>query len=325
MAETDHDLHLADPSIDMSLWAGREDVEPDSLRWHQVVTPYKRASEPGVVLVGFGCDAGVARNQGRVGAAEGPRSLRRALAPLAWHRRAPVFDAGDVNCHGNDDMESAQARLAERLATLLANSQLPVALGGGHEMAYASWSGLTRHLEARGERCPKIGIVNLDAHFDLRDPSQVRSSGTPFAQIAAECEARGWPFRYACLGVSRANNTRALFDRARKLGVLIKEDREFLPHRFEAIQRELERFMAHCDHLYLTVDLDVLPSSEAPGVSAPAARGVALAMIETLIETVRDSGKLRLADFAELNPSFDNDGRTARAAARLIHQLTLDT
>ncbi len=82
--------------------------------------------------------------------------------------------------------------------------------------------------------------------------------------------------------------------------------------------------MARCDQLYLTLDLDVLPAAQAPGVSAPAAYGVALAQIEALAECVRDSGKLRVIDIAELNPRIDSDGRTARAAARLLHQLTLD-
>ncbi|WP_209539103.1 formimidoylglutamase [Billgrantia sulfidoxydans] len=325
MAKASTDPHLADPAIDMSLWAGREDSEPDSLRWHQAITPLKRGVNTGIALLGFACDAGVARNQGRIGAAEGPRAIRRALAPLAWHRTAPVFDAGDVNCHGNDDLEAAQQRLAERVAALLSASHLPLILGGGHEVAFGSWSGLARHLQAQAEARPRVGIINLDAHFDLRDPGRTVSSGTPFAQIAAECDRRGWPFRYACLGVSRASNTRALFARARELGVLVREDREFTAQHLDAIVRDLQRFMAHCDHLYLTVDLDVLPAAEAPGVSAPAARGVSLALLEPLIEAVRDSGKLRLADIAELNPGFDIDGRTARAAARLIHQLTLDS
>ncbi|APX92715.1 formimidoylglutamase [Halomonas sp. 1513] len=311
-------------SIDMSAWAGREDPEADSLRWHQAIQPLMPDSPPGVALLGFACDAGVARNKGRIGAAKGPRALRRALAPLAWHRQAPAYDAGDVSCHGDTDMEAAQARLAERLAALLASGQRPIALGGGHEIAFASWSGLARHLDASGADKPRVGIINLDAHLDLRDPAHVRSSGTPFAQIAEACEARGWPFRYACLGVSRAANTRALFNRARELGVLVREDRDFQPPRLDAIQRDLERFMARCDHLYLTIDLDVLPAAEAPGVSAPAARGVTLAQLEPLIEAVRDSGKLRLADLAELNPDHDIDQRTARSAARLIHQLTLD-
>lgn len=124
--------------------------------------------------------------------------------------------------------------------------------------------------------------------------------------------------------MSRAANTRALFNRAAQLGVMVREDRDFQPAHLECIQRDLERFMVRCDHLYLTVDLDVLPAGEAPGVSAPAARGVSLALIEPLIETIRDSGKLRLADLAELNPGHDIDSRTARAAARLAFQLALD-
>ncbi|WP_444679331.1 arginase family protein [Halomonas sp. E19] len=62
-----------------------------------------------------------------------------------------------------------------------------------------------------------------------------------------------------------------------------------------------------------------------PGSERPHRPRRALALIEPLLEAVRDSGKLRLADVAELNPSFDIDGRTAKAAARLIHRLTLDT
>ncbi|GEN25289.1 formimidoylglutamase [Halomonas cupida] len=325
-------------AIDMSPWQGRTDPEPDSDRWHQRIQPLAPSAVPGTALIGFACDAGVARNQGRIGAAGGPAAIRRALAPLAWHRQGPAHDAGDVVCQG-DALEEAQHELASQVAGLLDNGHRPLVLGGGHEVAFASWSGLARHLEnhealsgsaepCQTEPCkarPRIGIINLDAHFDLRDPSHVRSSGTPFAQIADSCSERGWPFRYACLGVSRAANTRALFQRAKSLGVLVREDREFTPARSEALVRDLGRFISRCDHLYLTTDLDVLPSAEAPGVSAPAARGVSLAMLEPLIESIRDSGKLRLADIAELNPEFDQDNRTARVAARLVHLLTLDT
>lgn len=312
-----------DNIIDMSPWQGRTDPEPDSERWHQQVQPLTEGAEPGCVLLGFACDAGVARNQGRTGAAEGPAALRRALAPLAWHRVGPAYDAGDVRC-GSGAMEDAQQALAERLAPLLDVGHRPIVLGGGHEVAYASWSGLAQHLAGRGETAPRVGIINLDAHFDLRNPSYVRSSGTPFAQIANDCAQCGWPFQYACLGVSRASNTRSLFQRAIQLNVMVREDREFETSCLSGLLKDVEAFTADCDHLYLTIDLDVLPAAEAPGVSAPAARGVPLALIEPLIELIRDSGKLRLADLAELNPSRDIDGRTARVAARLVHLLTLN-
>ncbi|CAO1669042.1 formimidoylglutamase [Salinicola sp. NYA28a] len=309
-------------NIDMSIWQGRVDPEPNSARWHQCVRPWKKDATPGAALLGFASDAGVKRNQGRPGAADGPPAIRRALANLAWHRQGPAYDAGTVVCEG-DALEEAQQHLAERVASLLDDRQFPVVLGGGHEIAFGSWQGLARHLEAQDSQAPRVGIINLDAHFDLRDPAHMRSSGTPFAQIAAQCEARDWPFYYACLGVSRASNTRALFQRAEALDVLVHEDREFNATRLDAIMRDIERFVARCEHLYLTIDLDVLPAAEAPGVSAPAARGVSLALLEPLIEIVRDSGKLRLTDIAELNPEHDIDSRTTKIAARLVHQLTL--
>ncbi|SJN08939.1 Formiminoglutamase [Halomonas citrativorans] len=309
--------------FDGTLWQGRTDPEPDSERWHQMIQPLAEGDTPGCTLLGFACDAGVARNHGRVGASEGPAALRRALAPLAWHRQGPVYDAGDVRCEG-DAMEVAQQALADRLASLLRVGHLPIVLGGGHEVAYASWSGLAHHLADSGKKAPRVGIVNLDAHFDLRDPQYVRSSGTPFSQIANDCAQRGWLFQYACFGISRASNTQVLFQRAAHLNVMVREDREFDATCLPGLLNDVEEFTEDCDHLYLTIDLDVLPATEAPGVSAPAARGVPLSLIEPLIECIRDSGKLRLADLAELNPGLDIDGRTARAAARLVHLLTLN-
>lgn len=304
----------------MDLWQGRIDPEADSARWHQRIQPLADDSTPGVALLGFASDEGVRRNHGRVGAVGGPLAIRKALANLAWHRQGPAYDAGDVVC-AYGDLESAQARLGQNVCALLDAGHLPVVLGGGHEMAYGSWLGIAEHL-AGGT--PRIGIINFDAHFDLRDPAHIHSSGTPFAQIAEQCAARGWPFAYACLGVSRASNTRALFQRARDLDVLVREDREIREGSLSAIEAELTAFIAGCDAIYLTIDIDVLPACEAPGVSAPAARGVPLALLEPLLECIRDSGKLRLADLAELNPEHDIDSRTARVAARLIHLLTLN-
>ena len=114
-----------------------------------------------------------------------------------------------------------------------------------------------------------------------------------------------------------------MFQRAAELNVLVREDREIREGSLAAISAELSAFIAGCDAIYLTIDIDVLPACEAPGVSAPAARGVPLALLEPLLETVRDSGKLRLADLAELNPEYDIDARTAKVAARLIYLLTL--
>ena len=57
------------------------------------------------------------------------------------------------------------------------------------------------------------------------------------------------------------------------------------------------------------------------GVSAPAGFGVPYEVIHACALEATQSGKLALADVVELNPALDVDGRTAKAAARLIHTI----
>lgn len=302
----------------MSRWQGRIDAAEGDLgrRWHQIVKPLDEDAQPGgVALIGFACDAGVARNHGRTGARLGPQALRAVLGNMPVRRCHRIADAGDVVCD-DDELEKAQEELAAAIAGVLSRGKLPLAMGGGHEMAFGSFSGLARHLETQ-EKTPRIGIINLDAHFDLRVAERA-SSGTPFRQIAEDCQARGWPFHYCVLGISEFANTQALFDRARALGVRWMLDEEMHAAALDTIRATVAAFMAQVDHVYFTVCLDVLPATLAPGVSAPAPRGVPLEVVEPVIDMVAASGKLRLADFAELNPNHDVDQHTARVAARLL-------
>jgi formiminoglutamase len=310
-------------------WSGRIDAADGERgrRWHQVVRPVAAADRPGVALLGFASDAGVIRNHGRPGAADGPRTLRRALANLAWHGGddSRLYDAGNVTCEG-DQLEDAQATYAERLADLLHAGHFPIGLGGGHEIAWAAYPGLERALTG-DPRLERLGIVNFDAHLDLRRPEIPNrgTSGTPFLQIAESRAAAGREFRYLCLGASEAANTPALFDRARDLGVEIVLD---VDAGAPAAQSRLQRFIAESSTVYLTFCLDVLPPAVAPGVSAPSGLGVALHRAVALLrETLAHCGhrtpasKLLLADVAEFNPRFDPDGRTARTAARVVYEL----
>jgi len=310
-------------------WTGRVDAADGERgrRWHQVVQPVQQADRPGVALLGFASDAGVSRNHGRPGAADGPLALRRALANLAWHggSDAHLYDAGDVHCAG-DALEAAQSAYADRLAGLLRDRHFVVGMGGGHEIAWAAHSGLERAL-AGDPRFERLGIINFDAHLDLRRPETAGrgTSGTPFLQIAEARAARGLEFRYLCIGASEAANTPALFDRARTLGATIVTDLEAAQ---PEAQLQLQRFIAASSAVYLTLCLDVLPPAVAPGVSAPAGLGIALHRVIALLTGAlaacghgRPGSKLLVADIAELNPRFDPDGRTARTAARLAYEL----
>lgn len=299
-------------------WKGRVDLDAAGFtaRWHQLVGPVPdEGLLGGSTLLGLASDAGVRRNHGRAGAAQGPTALRAMLSNVALPVPYPLYDAGDVVC-ADDDLEGAQAAYAATLKDLLDRRTFPVGIGGGHEIAWATWCGLADHLAAR-EETPRIGVLNLDAHLDLRDDERA-TSGTPFRQIGEDCARRGWSFQYACFGASRFANTAALFGRAEWLDarVILDEDMGVLQR--DDVIDQLLLFLDNVDHLYMTVCLDVLPPDLAPGVSAPSARGVTLEVIEAIVLQAAVCGKLRVADVAELNPSFDIDNRTARVAARII-------
>ncbi|ALE04684.1 formimidoylglutamase (plasmid) [Arthrobacter sp. ERGS1:01] len=303
-------------------WTGRNDGDgPGHRRWWQAVATPATASagvdpsRPGpAALLGFCSDEGVRRNLGRVGAAAAPAAIRGALGSLAFHGERAVTDVGDVVVAGNA-LEDGQARAGAALTALLDAGQLTFVLGGGHETAFASYLGVAGTAAvANGAR---LGVLNLDAHFDLRD-APTPSSGTPFLQMARAEAAAGRELNYAVVGISEPNNTRVLFDTAHSLDVKYLLDEDCSQERSEAF---VAAFLETVDVVYLTIDLDVLPAAVAPGVSAPAAYGVPLPVIAAVCRQVAQSGKLFHFDVAELNPEFDIDNRTAKVAARLVDTL----
>ncbi|MCZ2403356.1 arginase family protein [Paenarthrobacter sp. Z7-10] len=313
------------------------------------------------VILGFRSDEGVRRNHGRRGAASAPAEIRSALGSLAFHAKRPVYDAGDIvvgvepdngrhaggepdgghagaEANSGDDagvepessgvvgdakaggpagdaLAAGQRRAGAAITALLDAGALPVVFGGGHETAFASYLGVSASKRIRDGA--RLGVLNLDAHFDLRN-APVPSSGTPFLQMAHAEAAAGRTLNYAVVGISEPNNTRALFDTADRLDVKYLPDEECTEDRTREF---VESFLATVDAVYLTIDLDVMPASVAPGVSAPAAFGVPLPVIVAICGQVAASGKLFHADLAELNPDFDVDSRTAMVAARLVHTL----
>lgn len=299
-------------------WSGRTDgLGSEHLRWHQAVTPYRPGTGPGTVLIGFASDEGVRRNKGRQGASAGPDALRKALSSMALGNETTLFDAGTVAVTG-DRLEEGQDALGRAVTTALDSGRLAVVLGGGHEVAYGTYLGVAG--SQLRQRYPRLGVLNLDAHFDLRsDP--IPSSGTPFRQIAEAEQAAGTSHRYDVIGISQPSNTTALFDTARSLGVRYLLDDHCGVSDRARVDEFVTDFLDDVDLVYLTIDLDVLPAGVAPGVSAPAAYGVPLEIIQRVCDRVSASGKLAVVDVAELNPTLDVDSRTARTAARLIHRI----
>ena len=300
-----------------SPWSGRSDPEDGdhALRMHHLV-----ADKGARAVLGFACEEGVRRNKGRVGAKEGPAALRNALAGLAaGPAPQPFVDLGDITVDGND-LEAGQELLGDHVAQALASYERLVVFGGGHETAFGDYLGLARHYQPA-----KIGIINFDAHLDLRNLGEAGpSSGTPFNQIRNLAPEK---FDYLCIGAAQEANSAALFERAADWGVGLVMDHQ-LADSPDAGLAAIDAMARRNDVLYLTIDIDVLPHYQAPGVSAPAARGVSFSTIEALTRHLIGKARtgecrLPLADLVELSPPHDRDGMTAKTAAYLARALLL--
>ncbi len=306
------------------IWKGRIDSDLDSKnhRWHQVVRCIpigKTDDSEEFALLGFECDEGVSRNQGRIGAAGGPDYFRSSVGSLCWHGdNEGLIDVGNIKL-GSEDLESAQELLGESVNQLLHHNKKLLVIGGGHETAFGHFLGVSEYLK-KVDPDAKPGILNIDAHFDLRPYHSGSHSGSPFLQALEHSFSMGQDLEYFVHGINLQNNTKSLFETAEKWKVDFNTNQEVLKGDKSA-KKKLRRFIDHRTHIYLTICLDVFDASIAPGVSAPAWHGIQLQHALDVIRLIKKSGKLISMDICELNPVYDVDYKTAKLAGMLAAEL----
>lgn len=269
-----------------------------------------------VAILGYAVDEGVRRNGGRVGAKFAPNLVRKRLAKLPMHfSNKTILDVGTIHCP-NEELEYSHEVLSGAVSRMLEKNVFPVVIGGGHDISYGHFKGIQQFLQ--GSEKKTIGILNFDAHFDLRSVDTVRNSGTPFYQIHQDLEEAGEAFHYCVLGIQQQSNMKTLFERADALGVSYLKSNVCTLQNFELVKQTLDAFLEKVDHVYLTIDLDAFASVYAPGVSAPSPFGLTPEFGVKVLEYLFASKKVISCDIAELNPTYDIDERSALLVARLI-------
>jgi formiminoglutamase len=272
-------------------------------------------------LIGFKCDEGIRRNKGRIGAKDGPEWIRKACSNLANHFKdhTLIIDIGDISCEDNN-LEAAQEEFRKLVSKINSFGYFIFGFGGGHEIAFPHYMGLLKNYPKN----KTIGIINIDAHFDLRLPEEKASSGTPFYQIAMSSTEIGLPFNYFVVGIQKYSNTQALFRRADELGVHYIYSHDLKEHNLHLQKEKIKQFIQQVDAVFLTICMDVFDISVAPGVSAPSVIGLQPFLALELIKEIVKSGKLISANIAELNPSVDQDDKTSKLASKLIFEIITD-
>jgi formimidoylglutamase len=269
-----------------------------------------------IALLGLPDDTGVRLNGGRVGACDGPRAFRAALArfgaaydgarKVALDTR--VFDAGDVDPAPGADaaaLFATHARVAAAAQQLHGLGLVVVAVGGGHDLSLPAVSALSMHTGA------PLGGVNVDAHLDVR---QDVGSGMPFRRLIEG----GWldAARFVELGLGRFANDEGDSTWLRQHGAKMVLSDDVARSGVRAASLLGQVLGAGVG--FVSIDLDVLDASIAPGVSAPNPEGLLLRDAAQLAEAAGRDERIRHFDLMELCPTHDAEGRTARAAAYLF-------
>jgi formimidoylglutamase len=315
-------------------WSGPSG-DPNDEQFGDVVerTSPDAAGQYDAVLVGEPYDGAVI---GRKGARHGPAALREALAATKTHQ----FDAGPVGRLGDlGDVAWLAARMAGDATAAVAGVQrrvrdatrtvhdaaethgaLPVFLGGDNSLTYPNAAPLLDR---------DLGVINFDAHLDVREPREGPTSGTPYRQLFDDgLDA------YACVGARHFETSTDYHDYVRERGGEIVTAEEVGEDPVEAVDRALAA-TDDVEAVYVSVDLDVLDAAAAPGVSAPTPGGLSTRELYRMLRLVasearRDpelasgrrprGGDDRVAGFevVECAPRLDEGDRTVRAGARAV-------
>ncbi|MBQ3437670.1 MAG: formimidoylglutamase [Fusobacterium sp.] len=309
-------------------WIGRIDGEDvDVLRIHQVVKVRTLeelladdSTDKKVCFVSFNSDEGIRRNNGRTGASEGWRHLKAALSNFPiFDETVKLYDLNEPVDVLYEKLEEAQMKLANIVTELKKKNYFVVCMGGGHDIAYGTYNGILNYAKTKSKD-PKIGIINFDAHFDMREYAEKGpNSGTMFLQIAEDREKDGIKFDYNVIGIQRFSNTKRLFDTAKKFGV-----NYFLARDTEKItELNINPILNRNDHIHLSICTDVFHVTCAPGVSAPQAFGIWPSQANRLLNIIAQTDKDLTMEVAEISPRYDYDDRTSKLVANFIYQVIL--
>jgi formiminoglutamase len=270
------------------------------------------------VLIGFPQDEGVRRNGGRVGAAEAPREIRRFLYRLTpWDVMSntqlaedPPLDVGDVRIDGT--MEHSQQMLGGIVSEVLKAGAVPVVIGGGHETAFGHFLGYAKANQF-------VGIINIDAHLDLRpEINGMGHSGSPFRQAIEHSPFRLFAENYICIGAQPQSVSREHWRYAKQRNCNILWNTGLRPRIADCLTKQIDMLRERECHVYLTVDADAVRLADVPGVSAPSVLGLAGDEVIQCVRLAGRSAAVSSFDLVEINPRFDRDGQSCRWAALAI-------
>lgn len=260
----------------------------------------------------------------RPGARFGPRAIQSVTEgggePSAWHMglgidpfaELKVVDHGDASVVPGDAGRS-HAAIYDAVARVMASDCVPIVLGGDHSIAYPDIKAVAEAL-SRGS----LAVVQFDTHADTAaEIWGVRGShGSPFRHLVDEEIIPGR--RLIQVGLRGYWPYPAEFDWARDAGVRWHRMDDVLEKGIDAVITEVLAAVSDADHLFLSVDVDVLDPAFAPGTGTPEPGGMSTTELLRAVRRLTIEKGLAGMDVVEVSPPYDHSDITALAAHRVV-------
>lgn len=290
-----------------------------------------------VSIIGVPMDLG----QTRRGVDMGPSAIRYAgLTERIRTLGYTVHDEGDIkveiqersipketaNLKNLIAVSDASEALAKKVEDTISRGCFPLVLGGDHSVALGTLAGVAKKHQ-------NLGLIWYDAHGDLNT-----------AETSPSGNIHGMPLA-ASLGIGHRSLTdiggfspkvkpeHVVIIGARDLDQgereLIREKgiRVYTMHEIDRLgmttvmKETIDYLREHTDHVHLSLDLDGLDPTEAPGVGTPVAGGLSYRESHLAMEMLEEADIITSAEFVEVNPILDEKNKTGDAAVALIASL----
>lgn len=289
-----------------------------------------------ISIIGMPMDLG----QLRRGVDMGPSAIRYAgIENRLQQLNHQVDDLGDIEIGRsteqidketglrNLDLIAAKTKiLADQVDGVVEKGAFPLVLGGDHSIAIGTLAGLLQHYH-------NLGVIWYDAHGDL-NTAETSPSGNIHGMSLAVALGHGHPLLLEVGGVHRKLKpenvviigARSLDEGERDL-IKAKGIKVFTMHEIDRLgmPRVMEETISYLqdrtDGVHLSLDLDGLDPSDAPGVGTPVMGGISYRESHLAMEILAESQLITSAEFVEVNPILDERNKTADAAVALMGSL----
>ncbi len=290
-----------------------------------------------ISIIGVPIDLG----QTRRGVDMGPSAMRYAgvierlenlnydiedLGDIEYRRPTRKEVISDTNLKNLKEVADVSEKLAAKVAETVSHNRFPLVLGGDHSVAIGTLAGISKHYS-------NLGVIWYDAHGDL-NTAETSPSGNIHGMPLAVSMGLGHPDLTNIAGYSPKVDPKNIviigarsLDQGEKELIREKGIRVYTMHEIDrmgmtAVMEETINYLsARTDGVHLSLDLDGLDPSDAPGVGTPVIGGISYRESHLAMEMLAESDIITSAEFVEVNPILDEKNKTASVAVALMGSL----